>query len=131
MPIDSLQHCNIRCAEEDLAALETFYVDVVGLQKGPRPGLRNKGTWLYLGDRPVVHVSVRCAAGFLERDHRGSVDHVAFGARDAAAFRARFDALGIAYEQQNVAGAGYQIFIHDPVGTALEFNFPNSEAPPA
>jgi hypothetical protein len=28
-----------------------------------------------------------------------------------------------------VAGAGYQMFIRDPVGTVLEFNFPNGEAP--
>ena len=59
----------------------------------------------------------------------GSVDHIAFESQGAADFRARLDGLGIAYEQQNVAGAGYQIFLKDPVGTTLEFNFANSEAP--
>ena len=39
--------------------------------------------------------------------------------------------MKIAYEQQNVADAGYQIFLRDPIGTLLEFNFPNSEAPAA
>ena len=39
--------------------------------------------------------------------------------------------MNINYEQQNVPDAGYQIFMRDPVGTLLEFNFPNSEAPDA
>ena len=26
--------------------------------------------------------------------------------------------------------AGYQVFLHDPVGTKLEFNFPATETPP-
>ena len=37
--------------------------------------------------------------------------------------------LGIKFEAQNVADAGFQIFLRDPIGTVLEFNFPNSEAP--
>ena len=28
-------------------------------------------------------------------------------------------------------GAGYQMFVRDPVGTVIEFNFPNDEAPGA
>lgn len=39
--------------------------------------------------------------------------------------------MKMSYEQQNVPEAGYQIFMRDPVGTLLEFNFPNSEAPDA
>jgi hypothetical protein len=37
--------------------------------------------------------------------------------------------LGVQFEEQNVPEAGYQIFMKDPVGTVLEFNFPNEEAP--
>lgn len=131
MKIDRIHHLNIRCAPGDLATIEKFYNEVIGLKKGPRPDLRNEGVWLYLGDQPIVHVSVRCAEGFLQEKHHGSVDHVAFQSHGAAEFRAKLDGMKIAYEQQNVADAGYQIFIRDPVGTTLEFNFPNSEAPEA
>ena len=37
--------------------------------------------------------------------------------------------LGVEFDEQNVATAGYQIFIRDPIGTKLEFNFPNQQAP--
>ena len=130
MGIEFIQHVNIRCAPGDLAAIERFYLEVVGLQRGPRPpNLRNQGIWLYLGAQPVVHVTARCAEGFVQAEHPGSVDHIAFQSKDAAAFAGKLRGMNIAYEQSNVAGAGYQIFIRDPVGTVLEFNFPNSEAP--
>ena len=36
---------------------------------------------------------------------------------------ARLKKLGVAFEEQNIPDAGYQVFLHDPVGTKLEFNF--------
>jgi catechol 2,3-dioxygenase-like lactoylglutathione lyase family enzyme len=130
MNIDRIHHLNIRCAPDDLAAIEKFYAEVLGLQRGYRPpNLRNRGVWLYLGKDPVIHVTARCAEGYVQGDHRGSIDHVAFQSSGAAGFLARLAKLDIPCDQQNVPGAGYQIFVRDPVGTTLEFNFPNSEAP--
>lgn len=130
MKLGGLHHLNIRCTLGDLPAIERFYTEVVGLEKGYRPDFRNTGIWLYDGDHPVVHVTARCAEGFLGGEkHNSSVDHVAFRSYGATEFRAHLDRLGIAYEQQNVPEAGYQIFMRDPLGTMLEFNFPNEEAP--
>lgn len=130
MTIEFIQHVNIRCAPGDLAPIERFYTEVVGLQRGHRPpNLRNEGVWMYLGRQAIVHVSARLAEDHVRTEPRGGIDHVAFQARDAAAFADKLKTMNIAYEQFNVAGAGYQIFIRDPVGTVLEFNFPNSEAP--
>jgi catechol 2,3-dioxygenase-like lactoylglutathione lyase family enzyme len=132
MNIDRIHHLNIRCAPDDLAAIEKFYAEVIGLQRGHRPpNLRNQGVWLYLGEQPIVHVTARCAEGYVQGDHRGSIDHVAFQSHGAAEFLARLKRMNIACDQQNVPGAGYQIFVRDPVGTTLEFNFPNGEAPEA
>jgi hypothetical protein len=47
----------------------------------------------------------------------------------ATEFRDHVRKIGVPFEEQNVPEAGYQIFLKDPVGTVLEFNFPNSEAP--
>lgn len=130
MKLNGLHHFNIRCSASDLAPIESFYTDVVGLHRGYRPDFKNKGIWLYNGGHPLVHVSMRCQEGFLAGDkHNGSVDHIAFRAADAADFIARLERLGLSYQQQNVPEAGYQIFLRDPVGTLLEFNFPNEEAP--
>ncbi len=131
MKIDRIHHLNIRCTPADLGPIEKFYGEVLGLKKGPRPNFPNPGIWLYLDDHPLVHVSARCAEGFLQEKHHGSVDHIAFDSHGAAEFQARLDNMKIKYEQQNVADAGYQIFLRDPIGTVLEFNFPNSEAPNA
>jgi hypothetical protein len=61
--------------------------------------------------------------------HTGSIDHIAFGASGASAFRQHVRDLGYAFEEQNVPDAGYQIFMKDPVGSLIEINFPNDEAP--
>ncbi len=131
MKIDRIHHFNIRCAPGDLGPIEKFYSEVAGLQKGPRPGFPNTGMWLYLDDHPILHVSARCAEGFLQDKHHGSVDHVAFQSHGAGELRARLERMNVPYEQQLVRGAGYQIFTRDPVGTTLEFNFPENEAPEA
>jgi len=128
--LNGLHHLNIRCSASDLAPIESFYTEVVGLQRGYRPDFKNKGIWLYDGGHPLVHVSMRCPEGFLAGDkHNGSVDHIAFRAAGAGDLIARLERLGLSYQQQNVPEAGYQVFLRDPVGTLLEFNFPNEEAP--
>jgi catechol 2,3-dioxygenase-like lactoylglutathione lyase family enzyme len=129
MKVTGIQHINIRCAESDLPAIEKFYGEVIGLRKGNRPNFPNPGMWLWDDHYPLVHVSARCAEGFLQDKHHGSVDHVAFGMSGAAEFRDRVQKLGIPFDAQNVPGAGFQIFLKDPIGTVLEFNFPNEEAP--
>ncbi len=130
MKLGGLHHVNIRCSPGDLPDVEKFYEEVVGLRKGPRPNFNSAGVWLYDGDHPVVHVSARCPEGFVAKErHNGSVDHVAFRATGASQFQARLEQLGVPFEQQNVPQAGYQIFLRDPLGTTLEFNFPNEEAP--
>lgn len=130
MKLNGLHHLNIRCTAADLAPIEQFYTDVIGLRKGYRPDFKNEGSWLYDGDHPLVHVTVRCQQGFLGGDkHNSAVDHIAFRSSGAAGFIEHLDRLGLAYQQQNVPEAGYQIFLRDPVGTLLEFNFANEEAP--
>jgi catechol 2,3-dioxygenase-like lactoylglutathione lyase family enzyme len=129
MKVEGLLHLNIRCTKADLPKIEKFYGEVMGLRKGYRPNFGNDGLWLYLGDEPIIHVGARVAEGFLAEKHNGSVDHMAFRMKGAAEFRDHVRGLGMKFEEQNVPEAGYQIFLRDPIGTVLEFNFPNAEAP--
>ena len=132
MAISGFQHVNIRCAESDLPAIEKFYGEVLGLTVGPRPNFPFNGLWLYDGDDPIVHVSGRFPAGSIVVDkHNGSVDHIAFRATGAVEFRKRLKKVGVYFEEQNIPKAGYQVFLHDPVGTKLEFNFLNEHVPDA
>ena len=93
----------------------------------------NIGLWLYDGDNPILHVSGRFPEGSIAKNenHSGSFDHIAFKASGAADFRNRLKGLGITFQEQNIPKAGYQVFLHDPVGTKLEFNFLNEVVPDA
>jgi catechol 2,3-dioxygenase-like lactoylglutathione lyase family enzyme len=133
MKFGGFLHFNIRCSKSDLPAIEKFYADVMGLKKGYRPDFKFDGIWLYDGDDPIVHVSARFPEGSIAKHdrHNGSIDHIAFKASGAAEFRNRLKELGIAFEEQNIENAGYQVFLHDPVGTKLEFNFLDENVPDA
>ncbi len=127
MKFEGFLHLNIRCAKEDLPAIEKFYGDVLGLKTGYRPDFKFGGIWLYDHKKdPIVHVSARFPRGsFVKDKHSGSVDHIAWKASGAVEFRKRLKKLGIEFEEQNIENAGYQVFLYDPVGTKLEFNFLN------
>ena len=131
MKLHGFHHVNIGCRPGDVAAIEKFYGEALGLARGFRPEFPNDGIWLYLGDHPIIHVVARYSDGWIpHEDRKASFDHIAFNITGAADFRERLTRLGVEFDQQNVPGAGYQIFLRDPVGNKLEFNFPNTETPP-
>jgi catechol 2,3-dioxygenase-like lactoylglutathione lyase family enzyme len=124
MKFKGFQHINIRCSVEDLSAIERFYSDVLGLRVGFRPNFSFPGAWLYDGDHPIIHIAARYPQGsFVKDKHNGSVDHIAWKTSGAEAFRKHLQLLGLKFDEQNVENAGYQVFLYDPVGTKLEFNF--------
>jgi catechol 2,3-dioxygenase-like lactoylglutathione lyase family enzyme len=126
MKIEGFLHFNIRCSEADLPAIEKFYGDVMGLKKGARPNFVGPGIWLYDGREPILHVGARFPKGsFVKDKHSGSMDHIAFRTSGAVEFRKHLKKLGVEFEEQNIENAGYQVFLYDPVGTKLEFNFLN------
>jgi catechol 2,3-dioxygenase-like lactoylglutathione lyase family enzyme len=132
MKFQGFLHLNIRCSKSDLPRIEKFYGDVLGLKAGFRPNFKFGGLWLYDGEDPIIHVGARFPEGSIVKDkHSGSVDHIAFKASGAVDFRKRLKKLGIEFEEQNIENAGYQVFLYDPVGTKLEFNFLNEHVPDA
>ena len=129
---EGLLHFNIRCSEDDLPAIEKFYGDILGLKKGFRPNFMFNGIWLYENENPILHVSARFSKGSTVKDtHNGSFDHIAFKATGAVEFRKNLKKLGVEFEEQNIEDAGYQVFLYDPVGTKLEFNFLKEQVPDA
>ena len=131
MKIDRLLHVNIRCTADDLPRLEKFYDDALGMKSGYRPDFGRPGAWLYYEGEPLIHINAHFPEGSIarHRNHTGSVDHIGFKCEDASELRDRLVRHGIEFQEQNIENAGYQIFLVDPVGTRLEFNFPNFEAP--
>lgn len=139
----SLNHFSIRT--RDLHATRAFYVDLLGLEIGPRPDFPFPGLWLYQGPtaayaNAAVHVIGLDPAdpsglqGYLgDRDESslhgsGAVDHVAFFATDLPAMMARLRSAGVAWRERAVPGLGlHQVFLDDPNGVVVELNYPAAE----
>ena len=119
MPILGLDHVNIRTAE--LARTTAFFTDVLGLRVGWRPAFPFGGTWLYAGDKDVVHlveVAKPAAAS------KGSaLDHFAFAIDDYDAAERALQAQGMAF-QPSVSPEGdiRQLFVTELNGVTIELN---------
>lgn len=137
MDLAGLDHMTIRCRPSQVEAMVAFYRAALGLEAGPRPGFDFPGAWLYLNDRPVVHVAAR-----LPEDGPapgpGPIDHVSFRARGLDAARARLREAGLAFDEAPVPGFPlHQLFLRDPAGAKVELTFavpddaPERQARPA
>jgi catechol 2,3-dioxygenase-like lactoylglutathione lyase family enzyme len=129
MACQGLHHVNISCSARELPAIEKFYGEVLGLKRGYRPAFPSDGLWLYLNERPIVHVVVRYPDGWKPAEtEQGGFDHIAFDVTGAAEAHERLRRLGYQFDEQNVPEAGFQVFLRDPAGNKVELNFPASEA---
>ncbi len=134
MGIELLDHFTINVSNLDVST--EFYTDVVGLRKGKRPAFSFGGAWLYCGTKPVVHLiddETRRAlrlkqSGGKEIKGTGALDHIAFRAKGLDDMLRRLRKKSIKFDQQAVPGQRVQqLFVNDPDGIRLEFNFPVSE----
>lgn len=124
MSLLGLDHYTINVAS--LEASVEFYVAVLGLTAGPRPELPFPGVWLYLGDKPIVHLVAESGKA---EDGSGTIDHIAFRASDRSAYRQRIDRADIHFEERTIAAVSLnQIFLSDPDGILIELNFWNATA---
>jgi catechol 2,3-dioxygenase-like lactoylglutathione lyase family enzyme len=123
MPLTEMNHFTV--LTDDLDRTRGFYVGVLGLREGPRPPLGFPGAWLYVGERPVLHV---IAGRPLPAERRGVLDHMAFSATDLAGLTARLEAAGISYDLRRQPESNvWQLFVSDPNGARVELDFAASE----
>jgi catechol 2,3-dioxygenase-like lactoylglutathione lyase family enzyme len=135
MPLNTLDHCSIRTARLD--ETRDFYVDVLGMTDGERPDFDFPGNWLYVGDRPVVHlvgIDPDDPSGLIEYlggdidpaalDGSGAFDHLAFRATDAEGLMRKLEENGYPYREREVPGLGlFQVSVEDPNGITVEINY--------
>jgi glyoxylase I family protein len=133
-PVSGIAHVNLRGPGPLIERLRAFYVDVIGLREGPRPGFRSgsHGHWLYAGDRDVVHLSIDARAG--EPDvpaPRGAgFNHVAFTCHGLGGMMQRLREAGVDFRVDRVDDLHQvQLFLHDPAGTRIELNFAGESLP--
>src|ERR1700730_6403669 len=127
--LEGLDHYNI--TPSDLERSRRFYSEVLGLTDGARPMFRMPGAWLYSGERPIVHLSIREPG---EATDTGKFTHVAFSATALNGTIRHLRRLGIEFEvvkvppmENHPRSGGTQIFLSDPDGIALELQFTAAE----
>lgn len=138
MGLQHLQHFLIQTADLDKTA--DWYVDVLGMRRGPHPDFKFPVVWLYVGDNDVLHLTEGGAGvsgnrmQYLGQQSQatqgtGVVDHVAFRATGLKDMLDHLTGKRVEFQTRQVSNAGlFQIFVTDPNGVKVELNYENAEA---
>ena len=133
MPVTELNHYLL--VAKNLERTKKFYQKVLGLQlASERPEFGFPGYWLKAGGHICVHLASqapnRIRDQFLLKKHpkgtrgSGSVDHIAFLAKDPEAVRRRIQKQGIEMHYRSFPESKlFQIFLKDPDDVTIELNF--------
>jgi len=128
MKVGFLDHVNIQTT--DLERTCWFYETVLGMKVGWRPNFPFPGAWLYVDDRPVVHLIGRDPGDPTapERDS-GTVDHVAFAGQGFLELIERIERVGIPYDVRDVPDMKQrQLFLRDPNNVKVEIVLTGEDA---
>ena len=122
MSVGLLDHFNIRT--RDLDETVSFYEDVMGLEKGPRPNFAFPGAWMYSEGKAVVHIVDISKTDEPQKPDSGVVHHVAFASRGFDGMKERLESKGMPFDARQVPGGDlWQIFVNDPNGVMIELNY--------
>lgn len=125
--IEAMDHVNI--VTRNVAEMEAFYRDVVGLHVGSRPGFQSSGRWMYAAERPVVHLVEGAKA---RRPASPQIEHFALRATGLRQFADRLRASGIDYRFAIVPDIDLRILnLADYDGNRIELVFAATEPLPA
>ena len=132
MPLTSLNHYLI--VSKNLERSRKFYEQVLGMKVADRPDFGFPGYWLALDGEICVHLASqnanRIRDQFLLKKHpkgtqgSGSVDHIAFLAKDPRDVRKRIEKSKVPMHFRSFPDAKlFQIFLKDPDDVTIELNF--------
>ena len=132
MPLTELNHYLL--VAKNLERTKKFYQDVLGMQLAERPDFGFPGYWLSVNGEICVHLASQAPNKirdtFLLKKHpkgtkgSGSVDHIAFLARDPEEVRNRIQQHRIEMHFRSFPDAKlFQNFLKDPDDVTIELNF--------
>jgi len=132
MPLTGLNHYLV--VSKNLERSRKFYEQVLGLELADRPDFGFPGYWLKIGDEICVHLASQepneIRDTYLLKKHpsgttgSGSVDHIAFLAKDPEGVRDRIKENGLDMQVRSFPDAKlFQIFLKDPDDVTIELNF--------
>lgn len=118
----------------DMCAMRDFFVDVIGLEDGPRPPFSFPGHWLYSEGEALIHlaqggddVERENYLGNAVRGGAGPIDHLALTGAAPGALLDRLRRADADYMVRHVPAENHmQIFIRGPEGVKVEMLFPQA-----
>lgn len=128
MPVQRFNHFNLRAPQPLLQKIRDFYIDVLGMKEGWRPPFPFPGHWLYLEEDAVLHLVEAPSDSPAPSLAVGTFDHIAFSCTGFVEFEVRLRTMGLDYRKVSVPGTTQQqLFVKDPAGNGVEFNFADSD----
>ena len=132
MPVTGINHYLI--VSKNLERSRRFYEKVLGMKRAPRPDFGFPGYWMQTGREICVHLASqkpnRIRDRYLLKKHprgtngSGSVDHIAFLARNPYDVKKRIDQNSVKMHFRSFPDAKlFQIFLKDPDDVTIELNF--------
>ena len=132
MPVTGINHYLV--VSRDLDRSKAFYEQVLGLELADRPDFGFPGYWLKAGEDICVHLASQeenqIRDQFLLKKHprgttgSGSVDHIAFLAKNPDEVRDRIQKSGVEMHFRSFPESKlFQIFLKDPDDVTIELNF--------
>lgn len=123
MKVKQIGHYNLRGTRELMDRVKAFYVDVLGFREGFRPDFGIDGDWLYIGDAPLIHLTVVVSAPSKPLT-TGNLHHIALDCEGLEETKKMLTKNEVDYQVAKVPELNMtQLFIHDPAGVRVELNF--------
>lgn len=126
MGLQFIDHFTIHVRTADLPKVVRFYEEALDIRDGSRPPFDFPGNWLYVEDKPVVHLVGTDYDTPLgdTAPPSGQLDHISFRSTGLALQRERLHALGMKFDEATVpASPILQIFVRDPAGIMVELTY--------
>ena len=126
MKLGTLDHVNVRT--RNLEKMVDWYERVLDMRSGKRPSFSFPGAWLYVNDKPYVHlVGVDRALPAHQDDLR--LEHFALSASGLGTFLQHLKAENVGYKLAKVPDFPIvQVNVWDPDGNHIHIDFPEEEA---
>lgn len=126
MKLAALDHVNVRT--RNLDEMKAWYGHILGMREGKRPGFSFPGAWMYVDDRPVVHL-VGVDRGLPAHQSDLRLEHFALSATGLDEFLTKLKAERIDYKVAKVPDFPIiQVNIWDPDGNHIHIDFHEDEA---
>ena len=126
MKLGALDHVNVRTRHLD--RMVDWYWRILGMRTGKRPGFSFPGAWLYVDDKPYVHlVGVDRSLPAHQDDLR--LEHFALSASGLGIFLKHLKAEQVSYKLVKVPNFPVvQVNLWDPDGNHIHVDFHEDEA---